>query len=73
MGTRDSRLLAWTAVRGNPSSMNEADELSDFFDDGADVDETLGDGTSHPLEVSSEDINSRMVASGTSWPASRAD
>lgn len=46
--------------------MNEADELSDFFDDRADVDETLGDGTSHPLEVSSEDINSRMVASGTS-------
>lgn len=81
MGTRDSRLLACTAVRGNPSSIKEAEDLSDFFVDGAgdvcvadaEVEEMLGVGSSHPLVVSSVDISSRIVASGTSCPVSRAD
>lgn len=69
MGIRWSRLEAWEAVRGNPSRMNEADGLDDAV--GArlsDVEVGPEDSESQPLEASSEEINSSIIASGTRLP-----
>lgn len=59
MGTRDSKLVAWEEVRGNPSRIKEADgETAE-----------LGDGVIQPLELNSEEMRLSIIESGTRLPA----
>lgn len=69
MGTRLSRLDAWTAVRGNPSRMKDAEGLSVGTGEERAEPATAALGEdNHPFDVSSEDINSKIVLSETSLP-----
>jgi hypothetical protein len=61
MGTRESKLAAWEAVRGNPSKMKDAEGETDEPDDCV--------LESQPLELNSEDIRLRIMESGTRFPA----
>lgn len=59
-GTRASRLVAWAAVRGNPSRINEA-----VGDTDGGFDPLV---RSQPLDLNSKDMRSRIVESGTRFP-----
>lgn len=67
IGIRLSRFEACVAVRGNPSRIREAEEVRAGAADALPEAEE-----SHPLDDSSEDINSNIVASGTRFPELRA-
>ena len=73
MGTRASRLAAWTAVRGKPSRMNDAEERPapppDVVLDEGSLPDVAAGVVSHPLDESSCEISSSIVESGTSSPA----
>lgn len=61
-GTKASRLAAWVAVRGKPSRMNEAEgHIDGAFEDDAAL-------RSHPLDLNSKEMRSRIVESGTRLP-----
>ena len=59
IGTRESKLVAWEAVRGKPSRMKDAEGETDL----------LGDGESQFLVLNSEEMRLRIMESGTRLPA----
>lgn len=63
MGTRESRLAAWPAVRGKPSRMNDAE--AELERGGCEDEVTVG---SQSLAVSSETTRRSIVSSGTRLP-----
>lgn len=65
-----SRLAAWAAVRGKPSRMNDAEGDNLRVRAGFPVND---EGTSQPFDVSSEEMRSMIIESGTRLPACIAD
>lgn len=66
-GTKLSRLVAWLAVRGNPSRMKEAEESIEGEDGVAECEDS-DCGRSQPLVFISSEIKFRIIESGTRLP-----